>query len=59
MRTVSDAAKITKVVTKVLDVLDKANLTEAEVISVMNATKETLGIENSEPEEKTEPMVEV
>ena len=44
MRNVSDAAKISKVVGKVLALLEKESLTEEQVVSVMKATEETLGI---------------
>ena len=44
MRKISEATKITKVVSKVLSVLEKEDLTEEQIESVMKATEETLGI---------------
>lgn len=44
MRKISEATKITKVVSKVLSVLEKEELTDEQVASVMKATEETLGI---------------
>lgn len=49
MRKISEATKITKVVSKVLGVLEKEELTEEQIESVMKATEETLGIKPPMP----------
>ena len=45
MRNVSEATRITKIVSKVLGVLEKEELTDEQVVSVIKATGETLGID--------------
>lgn len=49
MRNVSEATKINKIVSKVLTVLDKEQLNEEEIASVLHAVEATLGIEPPKP----------
>lgn len=44
MRTMEDATKISKAVTKILGVLEKENLTDEQLYSVIKITQETLGL---------------
>ena len=49
MRNVSEATKITKVVGKVLALLEKEQLSEEQIASVLKATEETLGMNTFVP----------
>ena len=58
MRKISEATRITKVVTKLLSVLEKENLTDEQIASVMKATAETLGIDNTTVSNEKEDVEE-
>lgn len=50
MRQISEATKITKVVTKILALLEKEELTYEQVESVLKSTEVSLGIKPPKPE---------
>ncbi len=52
MRQISEAAKITGVVGKILKLIEKEELNEAQIESVLKATGETLGLKFIDPEKE-------